>query len=296
MSMLKTAIGPVLFLWEKNSLDDFYQQVAKSPADIVYLGESVCAKRKLSRQEDYLHWAQHLSEQGKQVVLSTLTLFESPAQILALKQVCRDNTFLFEANDLATVQVMSELKQPFVIGPAVNVYNGYTLMKLAKMGAKRWVMPVELSRDWLAQLKAEYESLCDLPMEYEVFSYGYLPLAYSARCFTARHYDLAKDQCNLVCQAHPQGLQTNSQDGKTLFTLNGIQTMSGQVYNLCEDVAQLADIADIARISAHQLDDLTWLEPFANGQRVSRPANHVNGFWHRIAGMHISEPEQHFSG
>ncbi|MCG7533459.1 U32 family peptidase [Pseudoalteromonas sp. OOF1S-7] len=285
MSKLKVAIGPVLFLWQKSVMDSFYEQVAHSSADIVYLGESVCGKRRLSRQEDYLRWASQLSEQGKQVVCSTLALLESPAQVSALKKVCRDTSLLFEANDLAAVQVLSELNQPFVIGPAINVYNGYTLMKLAKMGAKRWVMPVELSQTWLMALKAEYASLCDLPMEYEVFSYGYLPLAYSARCFTARHHDLAKDACDLICQSHPQGLKTQSQDGKALFVLNGIQTMSGQIYNLCEEAAQLADIADIARISAHQSEDMDWIESFSGHRNTPRPANHINGYWHDLAGM-----------
>ena len=287
MSSFRTSLGPMLFLWDKERLDSFYKNVAQSDVDIVYLGESVCGKRRLSRLDDYLHWAQLLAQSGKEVVLSTLALLESPMQLKELKRLCQADVALFEANDLAAVQVLSELKLPFVIGPAINVYNGYTLMKLAKMGAKRWVMPVELSRDWLVALKAEFDSLCDLPMEFEVFSYGYLPLAYSARCFTARYYDLAKDQCNLICQNHPQGLTTLSQDNQELFTLNGIQTMSGKVYNLCEDVTDLAKVTDIARISAHQFEDLAWIECFSLQQTSRRPADHVNGFWHQIAGMQV---------
>lgn len=54
-------------------------------------------------------------------------------------------------------------------------------------------MPVELSRDWLQNTLAECEQLgIRGQFETEVFSYGYLPLAYSARCFTARAEDRAK--------------------------------------------------------------------------------------------------------
>ncbi|AXV66303.1 U32 family peptidase [Pseudoalteromonas lipolytica] len=286
MTQLKVAVGPMLFLWQKELLEQFYERVAQSTADIVYLGETVCGKRRLSRLNDYLEWAKMLEQAGKEVVLSSLALLESGAQLQELKRVCRQSAYLIEANDLAAVQQLHSLGLPFVIGPAINVYNGYTLAKFAQMGAVRWVMPVELSRDWLVALKHEYAGLTDLPMQFEVFSYGLLPLAYSARCFTARHYDLAKDQCELTCQKHPSGLMTHSQDGKKVFTLNGIQTMSGQVYNLCEDRHALNSSADIARLSMHDMDDLQWIESFALGTDSKRPDEHINGFWHHIAGMH----------
>lgn len=285
---MKVAIGPMLFLWQKQQLADFYHDVANSNADIVYLGETVCAKRRLSRTEDYLAWAHQLIEAGKQVVLSTLTLVESPLQVRELTGLCDSQSLLFEANDMAAIHILSERKRPFVIGPAINVYNGYALAKLAQLGAIRWVMPVELSRDWLAAIKQEYQAVCDLPMEFEVFSYGYLPLAVSARCFTARHYDVAKDSCELVCQQHPEGLKANSQDGTELFTLNGIQTMSGQIYNLCQDTNSLVEVASIARISAHQTQDLQWINGFMSETTTMRPEGHINGFWHRIAGMHVA--------
>ncbi len=61
-------------------------------------------------------------------------------------------------------------------------------------------MPVEL-RDWLANLlypvrRAGYRN----QFEVEVLSYGHLPLAYSARCFTARSEDRPKDECELLHQ------------------------------------------------------------------------------------------------
>ena len=69
MSSLGTSLGPMLFLWDKERLDSFYKNVAQSDVDIVYFGESVCGKRRLSRLDDYLHWAQLLAQSGKEVVL-----------------------------------------------------------------------------------------------------------------------------------------------------------------------------------------------------------------------------------
>lgn len=41
--------------------------------------------------------------------------------------------------------------------------------------------------------------------EVELFAYGHLPLAYSARCFTARAENLPKDDCQFVCLNYPEG-------------------------------------------------------------------------------------------
>ena len=41
--------------------------------------------------------------------------------------------------------------------------------------------------------------------EVEVLSYGHLPLAYSARCFTARSEDRPKDECETCCIKYPTG-------------------------------------------------------------------------------------------
>ncbi len=42
---MKYSLGPVLWYWPKETLEDFYQQAAASSADVIYLGEAVCSKR-----------------------------------------------------------------------------------------------------------------------------------------------------------------------------------------------------------------------------------------------------------
>jgi hypothetical protein len=44
------------------------------------------------------------------------------------------------------------------------------------------------------------------PIATEVFAFGRMPLAFSARCFTARHHRLNKDDCDFRCIDAPDGL------------------------------------------------------------------------------------------
>lgn len=293
---MKFSLGPSLFFWPKQEVADYYQQAASSSADIIYLGETVCSKRRELRANDWLDLARQLSSvTDKQVVISTMTLLESPAEIQVLRRLCNNGDLLVEANDLSAVQMMHELKLPFVLGPAINCYNLATLKVFLKQGLIRWVMPVELSGDWLRQLllEAEQENIRD-QFECEVFSWGDLPLAYSARCFTARSEDKAKDDCQYCCIKYPQGRKMNSREGERVFVLNGIQTMSGYQYNLINEVTAMNAMGvDIARISADSDLAFTQLDNF-KAQLLSpqkQPLTSVaecNGYWHQIPGMSIA--------
>jgi len=77
-------------------------------------------------------------------------------------------------------------------------------------------------------------------METEIFAYGRLPLAYSARCFTARHYNLQKDDCQFRCLDHPDGLVLRTREGQDFLAINGIQTQSAQVLSLAHRLDELA--------------------------------------------------------
>ena len=74
---MKYALGPVLYYWPKNDIAAFYQQAAKSSADIIYLGESVCTKRREMKVGDWLALAREIARSGKQVVISTLPLLQA---------------------------------------------------------------------------------------------------------------------------------------------------------------------------------------------------------------------------
>lgn len=200
-------------------LKRFTNKQKKSSVDIIYLGESVCSKRRELKPAQWLDIAKDIADSGKQVVLSTMALLEAPSEVNIMKKYIDNGDFIIEANDVSAIQLASEAKIPFVVGPAVNCYNAQTLNLFLKQGMTRWCMPVELSREWLNNTLIECEKLgIRNKFETEVFSYGYLPLAYSARCFTARAENRAKDDCETCCIKYPQGITVNSQENqKSLY-------------------------------------------------------------------------------
>ncbi|NIF60091.1 U32 family peptidase [Enterobacter sp. Ap-916] len=290
---MKYSLGPVLYYWPKETLEKFYQAAAKSRADVIYLGEAVCSKRRATKVSDWLDMAKMLAGQGKQVVLSTLALVQAPSELGELKRYVENGDFLIEANDIGSVNMAAERKLPFVAGHALNCYNAVTLRLLLKQGMTRWCMPVELSRDWLANMLQQCDELgIRNKFEVEVLSYGHLPLAYSARCFTARSEDRAKDECETCCIKYPNGRDMRSQEQQQVFVLNGIQTMSGYVYNLGNELTSMKGLVDIVRLSPMGLGTLDILNAFRANENGSAPlplANRsdCNGYWRRVAGLEL---------
>jgi collagenase-like PrtC family protease len=294
----KLALGPVLYYWPRETLLHFYQKIAATPVDIVYLGETVCSKRRSLKYTEWLELASRLQAAGKEVVLSTLTLLEAGSELGSLKRLCDEQGFLIEANDMAAVQFLSDNK-PFVTGPAVNIYNAHTLSLLAGLGLKRWVLPVELGRDTLADLQSQRPA----GVETEVFAYGRLPLAYSARCFTARAHHLPKDDCRFRCLDYPDGLLLSTREDEPFLVLNGIQTQSARTLNLIGKLDDLTGLGvDVLRISPQSQHTEFIIETFhaclqnsasipdARAQLGNfMPVGECDGYWHGHAGMDIHE-------
>lgn len=290
----KLALGPVLYYWSRETLLDFYEQISATPVDILYLGETVCSKRRSLNTDDWLELAARLTAAGKEVVLSTMALLEAESELKTLRRLCENGRFTVEANDMGAVRLLSG-KAPFVLGTGVNVYNGQTLRFLAGLGAQRWVMPVELSRATLSSIQAQRPA----EVETEVFVYGRLPLAYSARCFTARYHDLPKDDCRYRCLDDPEGLALSTREDQAFLTLNGIQTQSAQTYNLLPELAELRALGvDVLRISPQANGTEAVIEAFAaclRGERepveaaaalnATLPYGACDGYWQGQPGL-----------
>lgn len=296
---MRLALGPILYFWPREQVYAFYEQAAAWPVDIVYLGETVCARRRALKTGDWLALAEKLSAAGKEVVLSTQALLEAESELTTLERICANGRYPVEANDMAAVRLLAG-RVPFVAGPHLNTYNGETLALLAGLGARRWVPPVELSRETLSDLQAARPA----GLETEVFAYGRLPLAFSARCFTARAHNLPKDQCEFRCADYPEGLALRTQEGGELFTVNGIQLQSATPCNLLGAVEHLAGLGvDVLRISPQPGGTAQILEAFravldreldpaAARETVAAfaPSGFCNGYWNGAPGMVWEEP------
>lgn len=290
---VRLSLGPNPYYWTKQDTLAFYRQMAQTPVDIIYLGETVCAKRKQMNTQDWFDLADELTAAGKQVVLSTLALSEAESDIKTLTRICSNLHYMVEANDMGAVNLLQG--KSFVTGHSVNVYNHQTLQLLSKLGLKRWVMPVELDKSTLLDLHQQKPE----QVETELFAFGRLPLAYSARCFTARAHNLQKDDCQFRCLDYPDGMLMKTQEDQKFLNINGIQTQSAQTYNLLPELDSIKDSAiDILRLSpqSRNMDKIIQLFYDCIHQNISLEqgsrqiqaltiGDSCNGYWHGTAGI-----------
>lgn len=281
---MKLSLGPLQYFWPRERVLAFYRDAAQWPVDIIYLGETVCSKRRELRTQDWLALAAELADSGKQVVLSTLALIEAESELGVVRRLAGNGRFLLEANDLSAVQLCRERGLAFVAGPSLNVYNHVALQLLIEDGLVRWVPGVEQGRELLQDLRAAMHADGQAMPELEVLAWGRLPLAYSARCFTARALDLPKDQCGFRCIEHPDGLPLATREGDAFMVINGVQVQGMEITDMAPERDQLAACGvDILRLSPQQDDMAGVVRHFHSMLRSPLPPPRLgarNGYWH----------------
>jgi len=195
---------------------------------------------------------------------------------------------------MAAVGILGQCGLPFVGGPTLNIYNQRTLSVLRAQGMTRWVLPFELSGATAADLVAAADADCPC----EVFAWGRIPLAWSARCYTARAEDKPKDHCDLACLADPDGRLLRTREGEPFLALNGIQTQSALTQDLAPwlDELRAAGVAflrlspqsqGMAEVVSHfdrlcrEGDDRGALDALA----ALAPVGTCDGYWRGAPGM-----------
>lgn len=296
MIQQKISLAPLAYFWSKEQTLAFYVDAMSWPVDIIYLGEVVCSRRHLLKFEDWFALAKELRDAGKSVVMSTQTLIDNEPDRRAMHRLIERATaeeFAVEANDFSAVRVLNQTGAKFIAGPHLNVYHADTLAWLAGLGATRFLPPLEMPGIDLAAIQKERP----VGVETEVQVWGRMALAFSARCFTARHHRLHKDQCEFRCDAHPDGLPLSTRDNKIFLNLNGIQTQSASCTDLGAQLPELQSMGvEILRLqpqSQHMAEVIAAFDiarsanTIASAPEAALPAaaERSNGYWFGAPGM-----------
>jgi collagenase-like PrtC family protease len=206
----------------------------------VVIGETVCSKREHFIEPHVADVVERLEAAGKQVIFSSLAMVTLERESQRVRALVRDSTHPVEVNDLAALGLIKG--KPHSIGPLVNVYNAATARLLAGRGAVNICLPPELP---MSSVREIVSSMPDV--SFEVFAFGRMPLAISARCAHARSKGLVKDICQFICGEEPDGLPLRTLDRQSFLVLNGVQTMSHSCVALVGELDDLS-AAGIARI------------------------------------------------
>jgi len=242
-------VGPLQYWWPRQQLTQFYAELAEGPAQTIVLGEVTCSRRNEFSFNDWLALGRDLQACGKTVRLATMPLLMSEAELRTLRRSVEQEEFEIEAGDAAALQAWSRLpitqRRPLVLGPHLNIYSASALQEhLTEHGISAWVPAMELSLDAIARINPPG---LGQTVPTEAFGFGRMPLAFSARCFTARHHRLSKDQCEFRCRDDADGLLLRTGEGQPFLALNGIATQSATMQCLIAQGPELRN-AGVTRL------------------------------------------------
>lgn len=249
MSRVEIALGPLTYNWQIPQRQALYGAVASEPAfDVVYIGETVCAKRTPVVGQVMAEAVSTLEDAGRKVVHSTLSLATTASERRQILEIAEERDLMVEANDAAALRALSG--RAHHVGPHINIYNPGSLEALAEHGAVSFCLPWELSRK---SIEVIARRAADLGVATEIEVFGKAPLAISARCHHARAYGFTKDSCQYVCDRDPEGMAIRTLERQNFLALNGLQTQAYAVTLLVAEIEALRTMG-VTRLRLSPLD------------------------------------------
>ncbi|MCA6107114.1 ubiquinone anaerobic biosynthesis protein UbiV [Bradyrhizobium cenepequi] len=297
---MQLSLGPVLYNWAPERWRDFYFRIAdEAPVDTVAIGEIVCSKRSPFIAPHLPAVVERLRAAGKQVLPGSLILTSLPRERRQMADLVNTEELLVEVNDLTCLKPL--IGRPHAIGPFINIYNEASAAFHAQRGATRICLPPELPMSSVAAIAAAVPNVL-----IDIFAFGRVPLAISARCYHARLHKLTKDNCQFVCERDPDGLMLRTLDGADFLTVNGVQTLSSTCTNLLGDANALSEAGvGSFRLSPQDCDMVAVISVFraaldgredaeSGTRRLAQlypNAPFSNGFLHGVAGFVSVAPD-----
>ena len=115
------------------------------------------------------------SFKSKLIVELPYTLFDREENISEQMEILKEhNVFVFQANNLAHIQMVKNLELEFVVGTRMNVVNSDAIDFFAHQGAKAIDLSVEVDIQSAKNVKS--------PVDTGVFVYGYIPVMTTRVC------------------------------------------------------------------------------------------------------------------
>ncbi len=236
---LKISVGPAPSHWPKSKLESFYRQIAQSPVDYVYLGETACPKRLCFEPDFWGKLCDKLTEAGKQVYASSLILVRDEKQYRDFENLAQ-RIKRIEINSPSFLGLAE--RYPSVTGMFLNIYNSTAAEILARRKINRIVLSPEMN---LESIESFVKS-CTVAAELIV--HGHIPVAMSGTCQTVRSSGSNGDGCKRLCRRYPEGIVLKAGD-RPLFRIDGPRTLSASTCCLVEYLEKLAETGvDTVRI------------------------------------------------
>lgn len=248
---MKISLGPAPSCWGGEELKKFYQEIARSHVDAVFIGEIVCPKRRVLSPADLKEITKILRESGKKVFFSSLALVTSEKEFASIRQLFSIGDGI-EANTISILNLYQAsdpiaANQDLIIGPFLNIYNWKAANYLAKFNPERIIVPFELPGRSIEDIAQK----SSIPIEVTVW--GNLSTSLSWRCYTARTFDLTQANCQKKCLEYPDGIVLKTVDNQDLFLIDGSQVLAAKTHCLIKQLDKLDFIGvSSIRIQPHR--------------------------------------------